>query len=61
MMGRVWIVALAVIVARYAGGKDDGIMAAVARAGRVHGVLRDVVRHAGETLQPAAQGSPQPS
>jgi hypothetical protein len=29
MMGRIWIVALAVIVARYAGGKDDGIMAAV--------------------------------
>jgi hypothetical protein len=29
MMGRVWIVALAVIVARYAGSKDDGIMAAV--------------------------------
>jgi hypothetical protein len=28
MMGRVWIVALAVIVARYAGSKDDGIMAA---------------------------------
>jgi hypothetical protein len=28
MMGRVWIVALAVILARYAGGKDDGIMAA---------------------------------
>ena len=28
MMGRIWIVALAVILARYAGGKDDGIMAA---------------------------------
>jgi hypothetical protein len=28
MMGRVWCVVLAVIVARYAGGKDDGIMAA---------------------------------
>lgn len=28
MMGRVWIVALAVILARVAGGKDDGIMAA---------------------------------
>ncbi len=29
MMGRIWIVALAVIlVARFAGGKDDGIMAA---------------------------------
>ncbi|MFI5003753.1 MAG: hypothetical protein ACHQE6_01945 [Solirubrobacterales bacterium] len=29
MMGRVWIVALAVLLARYAGGRDDGIMAAV--------------------------------
>lgn len=29
MMARVWIVALAVILARYAGSKDDGIMAAV--------------------------------
>lgn len=29
MMGRVWLVALAVILARYAGSKDDGVMAAV--------------------------------
>lgn len=29
MMGRVWLVALAVLAARYAGGKDDGVMAAV--------------------------------
>ena len=29
MMGRVWLVALAVILARYAGGRDDGITAAV--------------------------------
>jgi hypothetical protein len=28
MMGRVWLVALAVILARYMVGKDDGIMAA---------------------------------
>ncbi|HWG09672.1 MAG TPA: hypothetical protein VN672_11780 [Solirubrobacteraceae bacterium] len=28
MMGRVWLVALAVILARVAAGKDDGIMAA---------------------------------
>jgi hypothetical protein len=28
MMGRIWLVALAVILARVAGGKDDGIMAA---------------------------------
>jgi hypothetical protein len=28
MMGRVWIVALAVLLARYAGSREDGIMAA---------------------------------
>jgi hypothetical protein len=28
MMGRVWVIVLAVILARYAAGKDDGIMAA---------------------------------
>ena len=28
MMGRIWLVALAVIIAREAAGKDDGIMAA---------------------------------
>lgn len=29
MMGRVWLVALAVLLARYAGSKNDGVMAAV--------------------------------
>ena len=28
MMGRVWVIVLAVLLARYAGSKDDGIMAA---------------------------------
>jgi hypothetical protein len=28
MMGRVWVIVLAVILARYAAGKDDGVMAA---------------------------------
>jgi hypothetical protein len=28
MMSRIWIVALGVILARYVGGKDDGVMAA---------------------------------
>jgi hypothetical protein len=28
MMGRIWLVALAIVLARYAGSKDDGIMAA---------------------------------
>jgi hypothetical protein len=29
LLGRVWLIAAAVILARYAGGRDDGIMAAV--------------------------------
>jgi hypothetical protein len=33
MMGRVWIVALAVVLARYTAGKDDGVMAAVLALG----------------------------
>jgi hypothetical protein len=28
MMGRIWVIVLAVLLARYAGSKDDGIMAA---------------------------------
>ena len=28
LLGRVWLIAAAVILARYAGGKDDGVMAA---------------------------------
>jgi hypothetical protein len=29
MMGRVWVIVLAVLLARYAGSKQDGVMAAV--------------------------------
>jgi len=29
MMGRVWLVVLAILLARYAGSKDDGVTAAV--------------------------------
>jgi hypothetical protein len=29
LLGRVWLIAAAIILARYVGGKDDGIMAAV--------------------------------
>ncbi|HEX3692496.1 MAG TPA: hypothetical protein VHU13_04045 [Solirubrobacteraceae bacterium] len=28
MMGRVWLIVLAILLARYAGGKEDGVMAA---------------------------------
>jgi hypothetical protein len=57
MMGRIWIVALAVILARYVGGKGDGIMAAglVLAAFTVYFVLSFVTR-AGQL-----QGRPSPS
>lgn len=29
MMARVWVIVLAILLARYAGGKEDGVMAAV--------------------------------
>ena len=48
MMGRVWLIALAVILARYVGGKDDGIMAAalVLAAFTVYFVMSFVMRGA---------------
>jgi hypothetical protein len=57
MMGRVWLIALAVILARYAGGRDDGIMAAglVLAAFTVYFVLSIVTR--GGRLE----GRPSPS
>ena len=62
MMARVWLVALAVILARYAGSKDDGIMAAalVLAAFTVYFVMSFLTR--GNPLGPAggsrAQGRP---
>jgi len=46
MMARVWIIALAVVLARYAGSKGDGIMAAalVLAAFTVYFVLNIVTR-----------------
>ncbi|HEV3072628.1 MAG TPA: hypothetical protein VGY76_14510 [Solirubrobacteraceae bacterium] len=46
MMARVWIIALAVVLARYAGSKGDGIMAAalVLAAFTVYFVLNIVMR-----------------
>jgi hypothetical protein len=48
MMGRLWLIALAVILARYVGGKDDGIMAAalVLAAFTVYFVMSFVTRGA---------------
>lgn len=63
MMGRIWLVALAVIIARYAGSKSDGIMAAalVLAAFTVYFVMGFFTR--GNPLQasPRAQGRPTPS
>jgi hypothetical protein len=65
LMGRVWLVALAVIVARYAGSKDDGIMAAalVLAAFTVYFVMSFVAPNplqAGPP-RPPAKGSPSTS
>ena len=64
MMGRIWVVALAIIVARFAGGKDDGIMAAalMLAAFTVYFVMSFFARNplAGPP-GPPAQGSPSTS
>ena len=64
MMGRIWIVALAVILARYAGGKDDGIMAAalVLAAFTVYFAMSFVTRPGAlPGGRPRAQGRPSAS
>ncbi len=61
MMGRLWLIALAVILARYAGGKDDGIMAAalVLAAFTVYLVMSFVTR--GGTLRTGPLRTPSAS
>lgn len=63
MMGRVWIVALAVILARYAGSKDDGIMAAalVLAAFTVYFVMSFITRDGPLQGRPRPQGRPSTS
>jgi hypothetical protein len=63
MMGRVWIVALAVILARYAGSKDDGIMAAglVLAAFTVYFVMSFVTREGPLQGRPSPHGRPSTS
>ena len=60
MMGRLWLVALAVVAARMAGGKDDGIMAAglVLAAFTVYFVLSFFTRGDSLVPRPPAQGRP---
>jgi hypothetical protein len=64
MLGRVWIVALAVVLARYLGGRDDGIMAAALALGAftVYLALSVVYRDDPLARTPSPpSGSPSPS
>ena len=63
MLGRVWLVALGVIVARYAGSKADGIMAAalVLAAFTVYFVMSFFTRGNPLQARPAPHGRPTPS
>jgi hypothetical protein len=63
LLGRVWLIAAAIILARYAGGKDDGIMAAalVLAAFTVYLVMSFVTREGPLSSTPRAQGTPSPS
>jgi hypothetical protein len=65
MLGRVWLVALAVVLAKYAGGRDDGIMAAalVLAAFTVYFVMSFITRagplgRTGTGSSPRASGRP---
>jgi hypothetical protein len=59
MMGRVWLVALAVILARVVGGRDDGIMAAalMLAAFTVYFAMSFVTRDGPTRAGPAAAGA----
>jgi hypothetical protein len=63
MMGRVWLVALAVILARYMASRDDGIMAAalVLAAFTVYFLMSFVTREGPLQSGVAPQGRPSPS
>jgi hypothetical protein len=60
LLGRVWLVAAAVILARYAGGRDDGIMAAVLvlAAFTVYLAMSFITREGPLQSAPRAQGRP---
>lgn len=63
MMGRLWLIAAAVILARYAGGKGDGIMAAalVLAAFTVYLVMSFITRDGPLQGTRATQGRPSTS
>jgi hypothetical protein len=60
MMGRIWVVALAIIIARFAGGKSDGIMAAalMLAAFTVYFVMSFFTGNPLQARRPPAQGRP---
>ncbi len=60
MMGRIWVVALAILVARFAGGKDDGIMAAalLLAAFTVYFVMSFFTRGGNTIVPPRTSGRP---
>jgi hypothetical protein len=62
MMGRVWLVALAVILARVAAGKDDGVMAAalVLAAFTVYFAMSFVTRDGPTRAGPTSTGRTAP-
>jgi hypothetical protein len=63
LLGRVWLVAAAIILARYAGDKDDGIMAAVLVLGAftVYLAMSFVTREGPLGVGPGAQSRPSTS
>ncbi len=63
LLGRVWLVALAIILARFAGSKDDGIMAAalLLAAFTVYLAMSFVTRDGPIQSAPRASGTPSPS
>jgi hypothetical protein len=63
MMGRIWMIALAIILAKYAGGKDDGIMAAalVLAAFTVYFVMSFITREGPLGATPATRATGRPS
>jgi hypothetical protein len=63
MMGRLWLIAAAVILARFAGSKDDGIMAAalVLAAFTVYFTMSFFTRGGALTPRTSTGGRPSPS
>lgn len=61
MMGRVWLVAAAVLLARYLGGRDDGIMAAALVLAAFSVYFATSLATRGGTLRTGARPQQRPS